>query len=191
LEDKDRLTRPEDFFPFEKIKHYSNFYQIKAFGYTYTIFVNMKKIEKPAHIGVTGLPSMDYINVAAVLLAGSFGIEVPKSQGVCNSTYHGRIECTVDAEDKISIYELLTEYFENPIPLLGKLDFSFRPHYFPGVTIKTAGHGTITLFNNGSYHIVGVNSKQKALRLHHTLCVIIQHCWRTTAPAMSCVWTAA
>jgi hypothetical protein len=188
--DKERLNRPEDFFAGVNIKKRSNFYQLFVFGYTYTVFVDVNNDEKPAHIGVTGLPDENYINVCAYLLASSFGINVPRTKGVCNSTYHGEIYCATPKQNRLPISQLIKEYLDNPLADFGYLDFSFRPHYFPGVTIKTLTSGTITLFNNGKYHIVGVTCKEKAKLLHRKLCAIIRHCWRISPPETSCVWIA-
>ena len=185
--DKQKLTRPEDFFLTNQIVHHSNFYNVKVFGCTYTVF-NNTRTSSPTHVGITGVPDESFLRAAAIYFACTFRIRRLISRGICNSTYHGRLMCVRPQKDKLELFELLAGYVKNPLKEQGQLNFTFRPHYFPGVTIKTDGHGTITLFNNGKYHMVGINSEEKAKLLRLKLCAIMRHCWRMAEQETSCAW---
>jgi TATA-box binding protein (TBP) (component of TFIID and TFIIIB) len=106
---------------------------------------------------------------------------------VVNSTYSGKIKCS---EKRISTCRVLSKFVEKGTPK--DVSVSFRPQHFPGVLLRYKDivsmqkKGTINLFNNGSYTIVGVTNEAGAKKLYDNLCRIIQTYWTTSS---SCVWT--
>ena len=85
---------------------------------------------------------------------------------VVNSTYVGRITGLTSA------CRAVNEFRRNGGDGRCGLSISFRSQFFPGVRIRCAGLGTINLFNNGKYVIVGVKRRGQMQKLVEKLCAI-------------------
>ncbi len=139
----------------------------------------------------TGVRSpIDAISALA-LFSSLTGVERPStwSRRVVNSTYVGDIACCqppISAHRSLSCYKRTQEEEEEEV------NISFRPQFFPGGLIRwrAAKHGSVNLFNNGKYVIVGVRKEKEAVWLCQKLSALIKTHWTTTRPRTSCAWTA-
>ncbi len=107
---------------------------------------------------------------------------------VVNSTYVGRITCS----NRISTHRALARY-KRPGATAKESDVSvsFRSHFFPGGLIKWKGlRGSVNLFNNGRYVIVGAARQSDVRHLHRRLCALMRDSSTTLGPGTSCAWTA-
>lgn len=129
----------------------------------------------------------------------AFGAELGLLKGwlewakIVNSTYAGGVEWRnvpgqeeEEAADKggqrrrVSACRALVEFHKanvsGPASEEYKKDVSvsFRSQFFPGARIRWRGIGTVNLFNNGNYVIVGVKNATEARRLYARVCAIIK-----------------
>jgi hypothetical protein len=139
--------------------------------------------------------------------------EVAILSGVCekiplrvtNSTYAGQVICGDLARDQTSMSLVLSRYVameradqkgnvqRQQQQQQQQLDqqISFRSQVFPGVRVKIPNvRGTINVFNNGKYVLVGVRSRQEAEALREALCAIMRQSWTTFGGETPCAWTA-
>lgn len=168
-----------------------NFIVLRKNEYTYIIFIN-KNSSNPPYVILTGVPVLNQLTLAIRTFTQAFRIKSIKISPpfVTNSTYAGRFVSCNQYEAKkregnkpiISLCGLLRKYKKQPLNTFSDLVIQFKSPFFPGVCIKSLPNhksGTITVFNNGNYHIVGVREEFKALLLFNKLCAIIQHTTKT------------
>ena len=173
-EDRKKLINPdkyinEDYKDF--ITYFSNYFQIRVSSYVYTIFNQEKK--NSVFIICTGISNSKKVQESITPLQQLFSLSKPIFKQVCTSSYHGFISIS---EKNVSFLYLLREYSKSPQQNLAFVSIQFHSTSFPGVTIRTeSGGGTITLFNSGKYHIVGVTNPEKAIWLQSLLRRIIKH----------------
>ena len=109
-----------------------------------------------------------------------------------NSTYDGCITCNwKEGSACRALARFKKEQIKNSEQR--KISVSFRSQFFPGARIRWKGEkceGTVNLFNNGKYVIVGVKKEERAQILYHQLCAIMKTYWTTLNEPTSCVWTA-
>ncbi len=123
-----------------------------------------------------------------------FGEEVGLRKGwlerarITNSTYTGGIECS---EKHVSACRALARYQKDEGAEYKKdTSISFRSQFFPGARIRCQDIGTVNLFNNGKYVLIGVSNDSQARRLFVRLCAIMQRYWTTQGQETSCAWSA-
>ena len=103
-----------------------------------------------------------------------------------NSTYVGRIINEVGIYRTLSaIRERIKEQNDTSISL------QFRSQFFPGILIKWSGaRGSVNVFDNGHYVVVGVRSDAEANILFEQLCALMRESRTTSTSEMSCARTA-
>lgn len=133
--------------------------------------------------------------VAAALDRSRGEILLPHT--VTNSTYSGIVECSGKKEGReVSVCQAVSElYFGEEGGWEAEDDerwsIGFRSQFFPGLRLRWRGGGTVNLFNNGKYVLVGVRSREQANRLAAELCALMRRCWTTLGGVTWCAWTAA
>lgn len=175
FENKDRVIQKRNFFIL-KIKKCFCSKQM-----SFTVF------PQKGSVIATGVKSLENINSALQKFTDIIGLksESIHTKKIVNSTYTGTIVCSETIATHCLLRNSRTEENDKNI------DISFRTQFFPAILIKWKNlQGSINLFNNGQYVIVGVNSEEQANVLYQQLCVLIQNCWMTSKPQTSCVWTA-
>lgn len=149
-------------------------------GLAFTVF------PRGGSVIATGISSFSFIDraleeFALVTKTGPAGEWYKK---VVNSTYSGSVEPADDGDSILRKVAYLKSADKS-------ISISFRSHFFPGILIKWEGtRGSVNLFNNGRYVLVGLSCKEQVAALRQRLCALMTSCWTTTAPAMSCAWTA-
>lgn len=111
---------------------------------------------------------------------------------ITNSTYSGSIVCSSLDNEHLTVSEALSYFIENVDKndiILNEWDVSFRSQFFPGIRIRHINGGTINLFNNGKFVLVGVKSRKRVRHLTNQLCVFMKKCWMTLDEETSCVWS--
>ena len=119
---------------------------------------------------------------------------------VVNSTYVGKISCR-DGRSAISTHRSLARFKSRQRQQQQRLQrraedksdvsISFRPQFFPGGLIRwNDAPGSVNLFNNGKYVVVGVRKEREARLLCRRLSALIRTHWTTTTSRTSCAWTA-
>ena len=185
-----------------------NFECVRLGGFTFTVF--------PASgcVVATGIPDHSRVEAALSVFRASAGLtedELLLPHQVVNSTYSGRVECDGEREGRrVSAGQALASVFggggsgggygERGPGAVGEYDphrrwyVSFRTQFFPGICLRrreTCGGGTVNLFNNGRYVLVGVRSQGQAEELAGELCALMKRCWTTLGRVTSCAWPAA
>lgn len=109
------------------------------------------------------------------------------SRQVVNSTYVGSIVCSTP----IFAHRSLAKFKARQRERRETVNISFRPQFFPGGLVRWSDtSGSVNLFNNGNYVVVGVKKEEEALLLGRRLCALIKTHWTTTTSRTSCAWTA-
>lgn len=114
---------------------------------------------------------------------------------VVNSTYVGKVFCR-DGRSAISTHRSLARFKRDQSRCRRRKDksdvsISFRPQFFPGGLIRWSdAPGSVNLFNNGKYVVVGVRKEGEARLLCRRLSALIRTNWTTTTSRTSCAWTA-
>ena len=171
-----------------------NFCCFKQDGFSYTVF------PASGNIICTGIKNWRTLVPALRSFVSSMKLQsIHSSLGcvrVANSTFSGRIEC-LDLHKPvggISVCQAITQfmklYQDQEKEYLKEWNISFRSQFFPGIRVRHTSLGTVNLFNNGKYILIGVKSQDDAVKLIQALCVFIMKCWTTLDEEMSCVWTA-
>jgi hypothetical protein len=138
---------------------------------------------------------------------------------VTNSTYAGRVVCQDLERNRTSMSLVLSRYaattavtdrrdarenqqeqqqqqqqqhsYKQQQQKQKQQGISFRSQVFPGVRVKLADiKGTVNVFNNGKYVLVGVRSRQEAEALRAALCAIMRQSWTIFGGGTPCAWTA-
>jgi TATA-box binding protein (TBP) (component of TFIID and TFIIIB) len=109
---------------------------------------------------------------------------------VVNSTHRGTIVCSGSGDGgRVSACQIADRFKKASDKRT--VTVSFRSQFFPGVLVKWADcEGTVNLFNNGSYVLVGVKKRSSVRVLYERLCALIRTHWTTSTPPTSCAWTA-
>lgn len=131
---------------------------------------------------------------------------------IINSTYSGHVFC----EDLRRGTSILSHVLHKLVNVSSHLNcyvsVHFRSQVFPGVRLrfqqkqersnsssnntvdkccKNSGwKGTVNVFNNGNYVLIGVRSKKEAEFIHSTLCALMKQYWTTLAGDQGCAWSA-
>ncbi len=111
---------------------------------------------------------------------------------VVNSTYTGSIDC----RGHFSAHLSLDSYKRRRTSERSRggedeVDISFRSQFFPGGLIRWRdGRGSVNLFNNGRYVLVGAREEREVRWLHRKFCALIRTYWTTMTSPTSCAWTA-
>ena len=163
-----------------------NFYVFGHRSLSFTVF------PKSGHVIVTGV--RDHCAVDSVLRRFSRALRLPveevrRSAKVVNSTFDGHICCEWEGG---SACQALARFKRSSAGELHKRDVqvSFRSQFFPGARVRYKDLGTVNLFNNGKYILVGVKEGERAQTLHREICAIMRTYWTTSAQPTSCAWTA-
>ena len=187
-----------------------NFECIRLGGFSYTVF--------PASgcVVATGISAHHLVESALNVFRESSGLaeEELLPHQVVNSTYSGRVECDGEREGRrVSVGQAVDSVFglgggggyeggvvgSSGFGAVGEYDpdrrwyVSFRTQFFPGICLRrreTCGGGTVNLFNNGRYVLVGVRSQRQAEELAGELCALMKRCWTTLGGVTSCAWPA-
>jgi TATA-box binding protein (TBP) (component of TFIID and TFIIIB) len=125
---------------------------------------------------------------------------VTSAPRVTNSTRTGSVQTCPQAKNQVSTCQRLHEWREaikakrergETISAEENANLQFRPHFFPGVRITWPDAvGTLTLFNNGKFVIVGTTNSEQADTVHRRLCAIISKFWTTSSGETACAWSA-
>ena len=137
----------------------------------------------------TGVRSSSDVLSALSLFSSLTDLKRPSawSRKVVNSTYVGSVTC---GDSPVSTHRSLARYKESG-EKAEEVNISFRPQFFPGGLIRwRATPGSVNLFNNGKYVVVGVRTESEARWLGRRLCALIRTHWTTTKSRTSCAWTA-
>ncbi len=188
-----------------------NFVCIKLNGVSFTIFPLSGNV-----IG-TGIKRKSHIFKCVDMFLDAIGLRGGAERTlnvlrVTNSTYSGSIECVCLDSEQITVCQALSHLQDYDIGdeadgrtgegssnsiinnddddrgYLNEWDVSFRSQFFPGIRIRHIRGGTINLFNNGKFIVVGVKSKRKVRQLRKKLCVFMRKCWMTLKEETSCAW---
>ena len=162
-----------------------NFFILDDRVATYTVFPNS------GDIAATGLNDKEGVKSATSRFEELCGLEVEeKSVRITNSTYSGKIVCRDLDQGRASVVQVLT-LFADSLPERSPVCVNFRSQFFPGAKLKHDElNGTVNIFNNGSYVIIGVRSRGEAERLQEWLGAIMAEFWTTMAQATACAWIA-
>ncbi len=163
-----------------------NFYVFETSGFSFIVFPVSGSV-----IG-TGLSDRGQIREALAAFAEATGMpenEVGVDGRVINSTYSGRVEC---ACPNMSACQALSEFKKSATdaPVHKNVTVSFRSQFFPGVRLRWSDLGTVCLFNNGKYILVGVKREEDACSLRDRLAAIMSKYWTTSKRETSCAWAA-
>lgn len=177
-------TKLKEFENDKRVNKKRNFFVFKirkpGIHLSYTVF------PQKGSVIATGVKSVRDINSTLQNFADIIKIELKSLHNtkIVNSTYTGSVVCS----ENISTYHLLRHSNSEKYT---EVNISFRSQFFPGVLIKWDQYqGSVNLFNNGQYVLVGVKSKTQANVLYNQLCALIQKCSMTSTQPTSCVWTA-
>ena len=171
-----------------------NYFVLKPVGrkLSFTVFPHKGQV-----IG-TGIKDYGSVQWALEVFAHAAGMSnasaVQWERRIVNSTYCGRIVCS---QEQVSTSQVLYRFTKEAEPEDKRnVSVSFRPHFFPGALVRCSngeaeeGEGTVNLFNNGSYVLVGVTTYTQARKVYERICAIIETYWTTSAQPTSCAWTA-
>ena len=125
------------------------------------------------------------------LMAGESEEEGGVALRVTNSTYSGQIYCSDLAAGRTTLSLVLSSFQSAGLPSGYKL--SFRSQVFPGMCLRIRTEelrGTVNIFNNGKYVILGVTKEEEAEKLSTQLCAIMRRWWRTFGEGTPCAWSA-
>lgn len=167
--------------PFRKQRF--NFYVVKdGENRSFTVF------PVSGNVICTGVKMAKYVPeaLASFCRLTSVGEDGLSEWEVVNSTYLGKILCInegVPACRMMALYKKLEAGRD--------VSIAFRSQFFPGVRIRWTGLGTINLFNNGKYVLVGVKTDASAKILYEKLCAITRKYWTTLDEVTWCAWGAA
>ena len=141
-------------------KSHSNFITVRIKPYVCTIF------QKSGHVNMSGIPNFEKINQALSLFNSHFFTNIREEDIVVdNSTTSGNLSIS---EKNIPLDKLNGNS--------DKVTVFIRPHFFHSAVIrpgKSADHrGTVVLFSNGKYFIVGCKSVPDITETVSQLCAL-------------------
>jgi hypothetical protein len=114
---------------------------------------------------------------------------------VTNSTWSGSLRPHGATPESLgSVMRVISDYSRSMSggELSGLVSIDFRSQFFPGVRLQLGGvRGTINLFNNGSFVIVGARRASEAMVHLRWLAAIMNECWKKPGAGTSYAWTAA
>ena len=139
---------------------HSNFITLRSTPYVFVIFA------KSGHVNVSGIRNFEDIKNIIPTVKDQLCVDVQASDIVIdNSTASGQIS-------KINFHDLQKHASTHNVLVI------LRPHFFPSALIrqkKTSQNivkGTIILFQNGKFIIVGCKSYSAIEETFHQLCVL-------------------
>ena len=191
-----------------------NFECVKLGGFSYTVF------PKSGCVVGTGIPDEGRVQAALEVFRRSAGLDEGLGERllphrVTNGTFSGSLECRGRREGlSVCVCQAVASLFESEseksekseeeegesgeegyyYDARGRWSASFRSLFFPGLCLRRRGKwggGTVNLFNNGKYVLVGVKSQEEADDLAAELCALMRRCWTTLGGVTSCAWAAA
>ena len=163
-----------------------NFYVLGGRRPTFIVF------PKSGHVIATGIREPDDVKEAVDIFAYLFHIprrHVARELKRVNATYSGGVVCV----ERVCMSETLACYQSGGSQEGYKsgLSVTFRSQFFPSVQVKWVGcKGTLNLFNNGKYVLVGVRDREEADKLYRGLCALMEERCTTIAAETSCAWSA-
>jgi hypothetical protein len=119
-----------------------------------------------------------------------------KDVKVTNSTWSGSLLPAEKVPVQLgSVMEVLSNYSDwlttEGSELAHQVSISFRSQFFPGARLQHLRlKGTINLFNNGSFVIVGVEKACQVRKLLLWISAIMNAHWKNPLGGKSCAWTA-
>lgn len=142
--------------------HHSNFVSLRHTPYAFVIFA------KSGHVNVSGIETFEDIKNIVPVVKHQLGVDIhPDNIKIDNSTASGKLQ-----SNNFHLLDL-----QSRAASLGVL-VSIRPHFFPSALIRqkkrlsTRGKGTIILFQNGKFIIVGCRSLSTIEDTYNQLCAI-------------------
>lgn len=152
--------------PDHGIQH-SNFFTVRYCHYVYIVF------EKSFHINASGIRDFDDIKGAVQTFNTHFSTSIDWTNiSVDNCTASGKLDLT---KHNVCIPKILAEKDKHGVQV------RVRSHIFPSVIIRQAAtskrsksrkKGTIILFGNNKFIIVGCKSHASVYDTFHSLCVL-------------------
>lgn len=150
------MTVPASLTP--HITRHSNFISFHIDHFAFVLF------PKSGQVNISGIRGFNDIKEAVRVFNSQFKTNIPVSNIVVdNTTASGKLH------HRIKSFATL---FKSP--LRNEVSISVRPHYFPSALIRPKGQqrGTIILFANGKYIIVGARSAEELNKAYETLCAL-------------------
>ncbi len=107
---------------------------------------------------------------------------------VVNSTHAGSIECESRGTSACRAVALSRRGRRGD---KSAARVSLRSQFFPSSLVRWSDcRGTVSVFNNGRYVIVGSREEEETREVYLRLCALIRANWTTTDRATSCAWSA-
>ena len=159
--------------------------------YTYTVF------ERSGDVIFNGSRTGEELEEGLRLLCELTGHRVEptrKTARVVNGTYSGRIECVDLQQRGASVMRCLSDFCKSggSSGENAHVEINFREQFFPGARMRNRQlQGTINVFNNGSYVIIGAKSDEEAEKQRQWLTAVISASWTNSGAHPACAWTAA
>lgn len=159
--------------PPHAVQH-SNFFTVRYNQYVYSVF------DKSSHINVSGIRNFDDIKGAVMMFNAQFSADINVNNiSVDNCTASGKLE----KNHIVCVQKILAEREKHSVHV------RIRSRIFPSIIIRQAKRrqlqgeekrGTIILFSNKKFIIVGCNSLSSVQKTFQTLCALTQQ------PSMTC-----
>ncbi len=175
-----------------------NFYLVRREGgLSFTVFPSSGRVTATGIGGEADVEAcLDKFCPASQRVGGGCGWRV------VNRTYSGSVLCASGRPtgvcQALELYRrrLLQQEADNPLPELLRggrslAEINFRSQFFPSARLRWKGEGTLNLFNNGRFVIVGATEPLRAELLALRLDAIMRLYWRTLRPGTRCAWAAA
>ena len=117
---------------------------------------------------------------------------VPRNVRIVNSTFTGRL---VDATSGLALTSGTAHNVLKHVSYMGRLKedvtISFRSQFFPAARVRWSSLGTVNVFSNGNFVIVGSKETNTAKIMEKKLCVLINGSLTTMTPPRSYALSAA
>ena len=165
----------------------TNFFIFRVGSVSFTVFTST------ANVIATGIRTKENIDPAVQTFASllrdvwrekNISADLAFSPPVVvNSTYSGTICCPDNVKSTCQLlYLWQQEAKKDPQLAQDNVSLNFRSQFFPSVRVRWSGsRGTINVFNNGKFTLVGVRSDEEAKVAHQRICAIIAKCLTTTS----------
>ena len=149
----------------------------------YTIF------PQKGYVNVSGVRGFDRIPLAVNLFNDAFKSHVKLAETVVdNSTSSGRLLCcTHRTSGKLSLPRFKRFLDTDPRARQQRLCLGLRPFHFPGGILRFRSDcckkkklGSVILFSNAKYVIVGAKSTEDIQAIHQSVCALTTACTKTS-----------